>query len=153
MRSDRSPVNVGGDSVSGELVARPGGRVTVDDLQASHCDAIEIRLQEAAAGQRLLGGDDRRHVDGCASCRQALGEYRQLARGLQAMRCGVTDPPVGLLDNVLLAVDQADARPVVVGMRGRRAVYVSGLAAAATAAAGGALVLASRSRRRLRIAS
>lgn len=117
------------------------------------CERLADVLPEVAAGNVLLAADDRRHVSDCGRCGDELTDHRQLHRALRQLSQLGIEPPEGLLEEILAAVDAAGARPVVVWMRGRRVAYVSGLAAATAAAAGGALVLASRSRRRFRLAS
>jgi len=59
------------------------------------------------------------------------------------------------LPDILAALEEAgEKRALRELLDGRRVAYVGGIAAAATAAGvGGALVLASRSKRRLRLAS
>lgn len=119
------------------------------------CDAVGTDLAEAAAGRALLSGDERRHVEHCLRCQAEMAQQRKLSRALASLRTEVMQPPVGLLADILAALDGgADQRAIRLALRGRRGVYVGGLAAAATAAAaGGAIVLASRSRRRVRLAS
>lgn len=117
------------------------------------CERLVDLLPEVAAGNMLLAAADRQHVGVCDRCGDELADHRRLHRSLRSLSLQRIEPPEGLLDDILSAVDAAGGRPVVVWMRGRRAAYVSGLAAATAAAAGGALVLASRSRRRFRLAS
>ena len=64
------------------------------------------------------------------------------------------EPAPGLLPDILAAIEEAGERRALRELLdGRRVAYLGGLAAAATAAGvGGALVIASRSRRRLRLA-
>lgn len=125
-------------------------RLTTEVTHTPDCAVVAVDLVDAAAGDRLLDGPGRHHVAGCARCRGELEEHRRLARVLPSLRHVTIEPPEGLLDDVLAALDASGGRPVVIGAWGRRAAYVSGLAAAA---AGGALVIANRSRRRLRPAS
>jgi hypothetical protein len=119
------------------------------------CDQVASALGEAASGRTLLDGDQRAHVEHCLRCQAEMVQYRKLLRALRTLRTEVLEPAPGAITDVLAAVEQLAEHGAVVGMlRGRRVVYVGGLAAAATAAAaGGALVLANRTRRRIRIAS
>lgn len=126
---------------------RRHGRPAAENDGTTGCGMVAADLAESAVGDRLLDGPGRHHVAECTRCQRELDEYRQLARALPLLRQVVVEPPAGLLDDVLAALDAAGQRPVVVVHWGRKAAYMSGLAAAA---AGGALVFAHRSRRRLR---
>jgi hypothetical protein len=119
------------------------------------CEQVAPHLGDAASGRSLLDGDERHHVEHCLRCQAELVQYRKLLRALRTLRTEVIEPAPGLLAEVLAAVESAAEHGAVVGiLRGRKVVYVGGLAAAATAAAaGGALVIVNRSRRRIRIAS
>jgi hypothetical protein len=67
---------------------------------------------------------------------------------MRALRTEVLVPTPGLLPEVLAALGEAGERQAVRGiLRGRRAAYLGGLAAATAAGAAGAVVLTLRSRR------
>lgn len=118
------------------------------------CEQVADQLPDAAAGQVLLGGPARAHVESCLRCQAEMVQYRRVLRALRTLRTEILEPAPGQVADVLAAVAAAGEQRAVEGLlRGRRMVYVGGLAAAAATAAGGALVLASRSRRRIRIAS
>ena len=68
------------------------------------------------------------------------------------MRTEVLEPAPGLLADILATLEEAGERHAIRSMlRGRRAAYLGGLAAATAAGAAGAILLG-RSRRRLKIA-
>jgi hypothetical protein len=118
------------------------------------CERLADRLAEVAVGNLLLAADERQHVEHCLRCQAEVVQYRRLLRALRTLRTQVIEPSPGLLAGIMATVESAGERRAVSGMlRGRRVVYVGGIAAAtAAAAAGGAIVLATRSRRRVRIA-
>jgi hypothetical protein len=123
--------------------------------EPSPCEAVSARLSDVAEGVVALDADGRAHVDRCLRCQAELVQYRKLLRALHALRVQVIEPAPGLLPDLLAAIEEAGERRALRELLdGRRVAYLGGLAAAATAAGvGGALVIASRSRRRLRIAS
>ncbi len=125
------------------------------------CEDVLERLADAPDGALSLDPDARRHVEGCLRCQAEAVQHRKLRRALRGLREELSAPAPGLLDELLTAVDSdAERRSgrltmhAALGPAGRRrAAYVGGLAAAATAAGvGGAVVLVSRTRRRLPLA-
>jgi hypothetical protein len=119
------------------------------------CEQLSGTLSDAAEGKILLDSRSRRHVERCLHCQAELVQYRKLLRALRAMRVQVIEPAPGLLPDILAAIEEAGERRALRELLdGRRVAYVGGIAAAATAAGvGGAIVLASRSKRRWRLAS
>ena len=119
------------------------------------CDEVSALLSDVAEGTASLDEPTRAHVDRCLRCQAELVQYRKLLRALHALRVQVIEPAPGLLPDILAAIEEAGERRALRELLdGRRVAYLGGLAAAATAAGvGGALVIASRSRRRLRLAS
>jgi hypothetical protein len=112
------------------------------------CDAVAELLAEAADGSVLLDRPARRHVDSCLRCQAEMVQYRKLLRALRNLRTEVLEPAPGLLAEILAGLEEAGERHAVRSLlRGRRIAYVGGIAAAATAAGAGAILLASRSRR------
>ncbi len=95
-----------------------------------------------------------RHVEGCLRCQAELVQYRRLLRALHALRTEVLEPSPGLLTGILAHLEEAGERGAVRSiLSGRRAAYVGGIAVATAAAgAAGAIVLANRGRRRMRLA-
>jgi hypothetical protein len=124
-------------------------------VEASACEQISVQLSDVAEGAAGLDAESRAHVDRCLRCQAELVQYRKLLRALHALRVQVIEPAPGLLPDILAAIEEAGERRALRELLdGRRVAYLGGLAAAATAAGvGGALVMASRSRRRLRLAS
>ena len=113
------------------------------------CADVSDQLAEAADGSLLLGGEARQHVEHCLRCQAEMVQYRKVLRALRVMRTEVLEPAPGLLTEVLAALEEeSERRGVRLLLHGRRAAYLGGLAAAATAAGvGGAIVIASRGRR------
>ena len=122
--------------------------------EIERCEEVSDLLSDVAAGVAMLDARARRHVDRCLRCQAELVQYRKLLRALRALRVQVIEPAPGLLPDILAAIEEAGERRALRELLdGRRVAYLGGLAAAATAAGvGGALVIASRSRRRLRLA-
>jgi hypothetical protein len=114
------------------------------------CDEIADVLSDAADGSVVLERSARRHVERCLRCQAELVQYRKLLRALHTMRTEVLEPAPGLLTDILAGLEAAGERRAVRSMlTGRRAAYLSGLAAATAAGAAGAIVLAAaRSHRR-----
>jgi hypothetical protein len=112
------------------------------------CEAVAELLAEAADGSVLLDRTARRHIDTCLRCQAEMVQYRKLLRALRNLRTEVLEPAPGLLAEILAGLEEAGERHAVRSLlRGRRIAYVGGIAAAATAAGAGAILLASRSRR------
>ncbi len=113
------------------------------------CDAVAEDLAAAADGSVLLGRNERRHVERCLRCQAELVQYRKVLRAMRAMRTEVLEPAPGLLADILATLEAAGERQAVRSLlTGRRVAYVGGIAAAATAGAAGAILLATRTRRR-----
>jgi hypothetical protein len=110
-------------------------------------------LSDAADGAVLLDAPARAHVEQCLRCQAELVQYRKLLRALRAMRTEVLEPAPGLLPEVLAGLEEAAERGALRSLlRGRRVAYVGGIAAATAAGAAGAIVLATRARRRMPLA-
>jgi hypothetical protein len=121
--------------------------------EVEHCDEVSVLLSDVADGAAVLDARARRHVDRCLRCQAELVQYRKLLRALRSMRVQVIEPAPGLLPDILAAIEEAGERRALRELLdGRRVAYLGGLAAATAAGLGGALVIASRSRRRLRLA-
>lgn len=109
------------------------------------CDRLSEVLPGVDDGSATLDGPSRRHVDTCLRCQADLVRYRRLRHELAASRHEALVPPNGLLDDLRVDLDELGLRRE--HRRGRRVVYLGGLAAATAAGVGGAIVLAARSRR------
>ncbi len=112
------------------------------------CDQVADLLPAAAEGLDALDPEARRHVDRCLRCQADAVQYRRVLRAMRALRTEVLVPAPGLLPDLLLSLAEAGEQRAVRGLvRGRRAAYLGGLAAATAAGAGAAVVLTLRSRR------
>lgn len=120
------------------------------DTSALTCEEITEVLPGIVDGSRPATEAVTRHVDHCLRCQAELVQYRRLLRTLRQLRTEVLEPSPGLLTDILAGLEAAGERRAIRSLvRGRRAAYVGGIAAAATAAsAAGAIVLVSRARRR-----
>lgn len=117
------------------------------------CEDLTTDLSDVADGTILLAGEPRRHVESCLRCQAELVQYRKLLRSMHALRTEVLDPAPGMIADLLAGMASAGERRAVRSMiRGHRAAYLGGLAAATAAGAAGAIVFASRARK-LRAAS
>ncbi len=112
------------------------------------CDAVANDLAAAADGSRLLGRNERRHVERCLHCQAELVQYRKVLRAMRTMRTEVLEPAPGVLADILANLGAAGERRAIRSLiRGHRTAYLGGLAAATAAGAIGAVVFASRLRR------
>jgi hypothetical protein len=117
------------------------------------CEQLTESLSDAADGLLVLDGASRDHVEQCLRCQAELVQYKKLLRALHALRTEVLAPAPGLLPDILAHLEEAGERSAVRSMiSGRRAAYLGGIAAATAAGAAGAIVLASRTRRRVSLA-
>jgi anti-sigma factor RsiW len=113
------------------------------------CDDVADLLPGILDGS---GTSDRRvtaHVESCLRCQAELVQYRRLLRVLRQLRSVQPPVPVGLLGDVLVALEEAGERGAIrSALSGRRGAYLGGLAVAvgAAGAAGTIVVLASRAR-------
>ena len=117
----------------------------------SVCTDVSELFPAVSDGSDALSRDAQRHVDSCLRCQAELVQYRRVLRTLRTMREDVLVPTPGLLASVLANVgdvgDAGERRAIRALVSGRRAAYLSGLAATAAGAGAAAVVLASRSRR------
>lgn len=112
------------------------------------CEDLVTDLATVADGSALLSGEPLRHVESCLRCQAELVQYRKLLRAMRAMRTEVLEPAPGLLADLLAGAAGAGERRAIRSMvRGHRAAYLGGLAAATAAGAAGAIVFASRARK------
>ena len=118
------------------------------------CDTVAAALPGIVDGLDVADLDLRRHVESCLRCQAELAQYRKVLRTLHTLRTELLEPSPGLLPDILVALEAAGERGAMKYLlTGRRAAYLGGIAAAATAGAAGAIVLASRRHRRVAVAS
>lgn len=119
------------------------------------CDEIAERLAEVADGNVTLGRAERRHVEACLRCQAELVQYRKLLRALHAMRTEVLEPSPGLVPDILAHIEAVGERTAIRSLlTNHKVAYIGGIAAATAAGAAGAIIVATRSRRRgVRLAS
>ena len=125
-----------------DTVTWPGVDELTDDEVA---DALPGLLDgDAPVDVRVV-----RHVQSCLRCQAELAQYKRLFRVLRSLRCEVLEPSPGALAGILASIAAASEQRAVRGiLLRRRMVEIGGLAAAATAAGAGAVVLHARQRRR-----
>jgi hypothetical protein len=116
---------------------------------------VASALPAIVDGGEVADLEIRRHVETCLRCQAELAQYRKVLRALHQLRTEVLEPAPGLLPDILANLQGVGERRAMRHLlTGRRAAYVGGIAAAATAGAAGAIVLATRRHRsRLRLAS
>lgn len=107
------------------------------------------RFAEAVSGSLDAHGpmppDVAEHVSVCLRCQADLVQYRKVLRLLRSLRSEVLEPAPGLLPDILARLGEEGERHAILSvLHGRRAAYLGGIAAAATAAGAGALVIAGR---------
>jgi len=117
------------------------------------CDDVADALPAIVDGLEVAELEVQRHVAACLRCQAELVQYRKVLRTLHQLRTEVLEPAPGLLPDILAAIGAAGERRAIHDLlNGRRVAYVGGIAAATAAGAAGA-ILASRARRRVRLAS
>ncbi len=117
------------------------------------CDQVADALPAIVDGLEVAHLEVQRHVAACLRCQAQLAQHRKILRVLHQLRSEVLEPAPGLLPDILAAIGAAGERRAIHDLlNGRRVAYVGGIAAATAAGAAGA-ILASRARRRVRLAS
>ncbi|HEX2039290.1 MAG TPA: hypothetical protein VHF47_06100 [Acidimicrobiales bacterium] len=118
------------------------------------CDDVAEILSQVVDGAEVADPAVRRHVDSCLRCQAELVQYRRLLKALHHLRTDVLEPSPGVLTGILANLEAAGERGAIRSMlAGRRAAYAGGIAVATLAAgAAGAIVLANRGRRKVRLA-
>jgi hypothetical protein len=119
-----------------------------------NCDEVAGALSEIVDGSGHADRAVLAHVDSCLRCQAELVQYRKLLRALHNLRTEVLEPAPGTLSGILANLEAAGERGAIRSLlTGRRAAYLGGIAVATAAAgAAGAIVLAHRSRERMRLA-
>jgi hypothetical protein len=118
------------------------------------CEQIAELLPEIVDGHASADAAVTDHVQGCLRCQAELVGYRKLLKALHNLRTEVLEPAPGTLSGIFARLESAGERGAIRSLlTGRRAAYVGGIAVATAAAgAAGAIVLASRGKRRVRAA-
>jgi len=118
------------------------------------CDEVASALPQIVDGSGHADRAVLTHVESCLRCQAELVQYRKLLRALHNLRTEVLEPAPGTLSGILANLEAAGERGAIRSLlTGRRGAYLGGIAVATAAAgAAGALVLAHRSRERMRLA-
>ena len=118
------------------------------------CEDIAELLPQIVDGGERADVKVRRHVESCLRCQAELVQYRRLLKALHGLRTEILEPAPGTLTGIFAHIEAAGERGAVRSLlSGHRAAYIGGVAVATAAAgAAGAIVLASRGRRRMRLA-
>ena len=118
------------------------------------CDHVADRLPQIVDGSERAAPEVLVHVDSCLRCQAELVQYRKLLKALRQLRTDILEPAPGTLTAILASLEAVGERGAMRSLlNGRRAAYLGGIAAATAAAgAAGALVLANRGRRKMRLA-
>lgn len=118
------------------------------------CEDVAELLPQVVDGVDVADAAVRRHVDSCLRCQAELVQYRKLLKALHHLRTDVLEPSPGVLTGILAKLEEAGERGAIRSLlTGRRAAYAGGIAVATIAAgAAGAIVLAGRSKRKVRLA-
>ncbi len=115
------------------------------------CDDVSVLLAGSADEIETLAKPAAQHLASCLRCQAELAQYRKLLRVMKTLRTDLLSPGEDLLTDVLeLVRPPATVHSLHGGKRvsgrgaERRRAYIGGIAAAATAAGAGAIVLATR---------
>lgn len=107
------------------------------------CEDVSLLLAEAVEPKVVLPLPATSHLEACLHCQAELVQYRKLARAMRGLRSQLVEPaPEFMVDLLELMRPPAPVHRLHPG--GRRRAYIGGIAAAATAGAAGAIVIASR---------
>lgn len=118
------------------------------------CDQVCEVLPSIVDGSTKAERQVMAHVESCLRCQAELVQYRKLLKALRHLRTDVLEPAPGTLTSILANLEAAGERGAMRSLlAGRRAAYLGGIAVApAAAGAAGAMVLANRGRRKMRLA-
>lgn len=118
------------------------------------CERVAEQLPQIVDGAERAAPQVLAHVESCLRCQAELVQYRRLLRALRHLRTDVLEPAPGTLAAILANIEHAGERGAMHSLlTGRRAAYLGGIAVATAAAgAAGAMVLANRGRRKMRLA-
>lgn len=120
------------------------------------CETFSLQLAGAVDGDELDPAA-KLHFETCLRCQAELAQYKKLLRALASLRNQRLAVDDTLVNELLLALQPGGTvhrlQRLSSASRSRKAAYIGGIAAAATAGAAGALVIASRLAARQRLAS
>ena len=112
------------------------------------CARIREHLPEAVEGNFFLTETDLRHIEQCAGCQNELAQYRLVLRALRNLRTDLLEPAPNFVADVLRGIELAGEKHAIRSLlRGHRAAYLGGIAAATAAGATVAVILAIHSRK------
>ncbi len=119
------------------------------------CEIFSLELVEVADGQECLNPVAAQHFETCLRCQAELAQYKKLLRALASLRGQLLPADQRLVEDIIEALRPPGTVHRLHRMAGgnRKAAYIGGIAAAATAGAAGAIVLATRLASRHRLAS
>ncbi len=131
--------------------------VSVRSPLHSNCELFSLQLAAAADGRAELEADAAGHFDSCLRCQAELVQYKKLLRALASLRGQQISADATLVDEILCALESGGAghrlQRITSAPTSRKVAYIGGIAAAATAGAAGAFVIASKLASRQRLAS
>ena len=107
------------------------------------CEDLSLLLAESVDTPDSLSSESKAHLECCLRCQAELAHYRTILRGMKSLRFEQSEAGSELLADVLDLV-RPPASIHRLHRPDRRRAYLGGIAAAATAGAAGAIVLASR---------
>ncbi|MDH3293258.1 MAG: hypothetical protein OER95_02930 [Acidimicrobiia bacterium] len=121
------------------------------------CETFSLQLAAVADGGSELDPDAASHFESCLRCQAELVQYKKLLRALASLRTQRLAADETLVQEILLALEPGGTvhrlQRITAGSKSRKAAYIGGIAAAATAGAAGAFVIASKLASRQRLAS
>jgi hypothetical protein len=121
------------------------------------CETFSLQLAAVSDGGSELDAQAARHFETCLRCQAELVQYKKLLRALASLRERRLTVDEALVQEILHALETGGTvhrlQRLAGGPRTRKAAYIGGIAAAATAGAAGALVIASKLAARHRLAS
>ena len=118
------------------------------------CEQVAEILPDVVEGTGGAGTHVFAHVESCLRCQAELAQYRKLLKALRHLRTEVLEPAPGTVTGILAYLEAAGERGAMRSLlAGHRAAYLGGIAVATAAAgAAGAIVVANRGRRKVRLA-
>ena len=140
------------DQIPGTTVEEAG-----QTLLRSDCETFSLQLAAVADGASELNSEAADHFKSCLRCQAELVQYKKLLRALASLRSDRLAVDETLVHEILHALEHGtNVHPLqrlTSGSKTRKAAYIGGIAAAATAGAAGAIVIASKLASRHRLAS